>query len=222
MKIDPKEIVKKSLEVLRGNMKSIMTPPGEGFMTVCLPFPNGGLNDSTAHNWEIDTSLQAKATEWLASQVSGSATDFLKTYTGTVPDPGYIQVYKGSNPRQWSCNYTIIPSSKKEAEQIKTIILMLKKSASPSKGGDGGNGNILMNQPLVFEISFMQQGVNGTVDKLISFNPMACTRVDVSFFTNGYPTTYEDGFPKQINISLGFSEYGLKYSEDWKKVEGQV
>lgn len=222
--IDVSKISDQKMETLRGNIDSILKdfPNSRKFY---LPYPNGGITDRVAHNWEADQSITAKTSNalstWVGSKIGSGALDSLKGYTGVAPDPGYIQTYKTTQNRTWSCTYTFIPQSKAEADTLLGIIRMLKIVSAPTKVGKGSfTEGVFMGAPGIFKISFYsKQNQTGLLQKLLAFNPMALANISIAYFSNGYPISYVDGTPKQIQVSMDFAEFGLKYSEDWNKIQ---
>lgn len=196
--------------------------PFPGIGPICLPLPNAGIQDSTTHNWELEKSALSKMADF-AKGILGKAGEVvegaMKKYSGTVLDPGYVQAYNGTAPRQWSCSYIFLPETREEAQNLKTIISYFKRAASPRKGQEQGSDkttHFIMKHPAIFKVEFLTGANKNLIHNMLNFKPLALTSFDLGLFTNGYPTSFDDGFPKQITLALRFVEFGVRYSEDWE------
>lgn len=228
--IDYIKIAKNLGNAFTGDIESLITPiDGEG--SIYLPFPNGSLNDGFTNSWDSQASLASDSatkllnygTDTLSKKfgIGSNLVDTAKTLSGLVIDPAYLQSYKGTSIRSWSCSYQLLPQSLEDAKNLLQIIKKFKIWSSPSKEKVSDKSTGLLRQPYIVKVKFHapNQGDNNLIQNLINFKPLVINRLDINYSGNGYPTTFEDGVPKQISLSIGFNEYGLKYRDDWEKME---
>ena len=189
---------------------------------IILPLPNS-LQDSTAHNWEV--------AEGLTQEASGIAGSALETFTNKLGsnganvnsgiiklarkagfniDPKYWQMYNGTMPREFSFDWTFVPESSLDAENLIKMLQFLKYSASP--GQRGGLASLLLDSPNVFSISFSNQILQQT----IRMKDAVCTHISIDYMGQGYSDFYHDGRPKQVKLSMTFAERHTLYKEDYE------
>lgn len=172
---------------------------------IALPLPNE-LNDSQSHQWETSSGFignnAKKITDFEIMGVSiNKAMGELSSATGArkpLADPGYFQDYNGTEPREFSFSWDLIPNNKTEAEQIKNILYHLKKYTLPTTAING----IALLSPFVFDI----QIGNKYIDSLMNMNNVVCTSMNVSYAAEGKLQYFSDGTPKFIKLDLSFSE----------------
>lgn len=133
-----------------------------------------------------------------------------------VMNPGYYQNYSGSSLRSFSFSFTFIPENKEEAEQVISIINFFKKCSSPSLPGAMKDAGLIakvtesvMLSPRTWEIYVC----NETINKLMSFHRCVCTNVSVTYGDSEKVSMFADGVPKQMTLSLNFSEGQLQFAD---------
>jgi len=175
---------------------------------VILPIPNS-LQDSFSHGWEIAEG----ATEEFAN-VANSFVDKVAGGNGLTSavadlgrkgmknnnlnvDPLYWQQYNGSQPRTFELSWTLVPESIGDAGTLIAIIKMLKKWSAPQ-----GTRGVFVDMPLAFQVSF----ANPILQTTINMKEAVCTNISVEYVGQGYADFHDDGSPKQVNLSMTFSE----------------
>jgi len=89
---------------------------------IILPLPNN-LEENLNHEWQEENGPVASilnngiGSDSLASRVVNGLAALTGTRNVTV-NPDYVQMYKGSKPREVSFSWTLMPNSKEEAETI--------------------------------------------------------------------------------------------------------
>lgn len=184
---------------------------------IFLPLP-AQIQDSLNHTWNKTKSISTKMIETGASEVkaflsstpAGSkAMDIVSSYsdaTGIHLDPNFFYTYQYTDPRTFNYSINMIPKNAQEAIQIADIIKKFKAYSSPKKGGTFVKnykwgievGNPLMKDALKFEK-----------------NPWALTSVSVNYTGAGSALFFEDGNPKQVNLSLTFQEMQTMHDVDF-------
>lgn len=192
------------------------------FCQILLPLPNS-LQDSTSHNWEV--------AEGLTQELSGIGGTAMETFTnklggaggqvnsgiiklarkaGFNVDPKYWQMYNGTMPREFTFDWTLIPESRMEAQSMINMLNLLKLSASP--GEREGMASLLLDSPNIFTITFSNEVLHQT----IRIKDSVCTNINIDYMGQGYSDFFVDGFPKQVKLSMTFSERHTLYKQDYE------
>lgn len=213
---------------------------------VVLPYPNV-ISDSQEHSWNkengfvkslisgvgnLATGMASEAIEKfqggkklksIASTVTGDMSvdtgiGQLSNYIGVrkpMTDSGIFQNYTGSNPRNFTMAYTFIPNNSKEAQKIKEIILWFKMYSSPTLKATSA----IMLAPYCFNIDF---GSNPYISEMFNMKCAVITNLQVEYGSDGSFQLFQDGFPKQINLSISFAESELTYANAYGAQEQTV
>lgn len=195
-------------------------PVGE---VVILPVSEN-IEDDTTHSWNMTESLSkqggdalidygiSKTSDYIekrtggkiSKQNAGGALKAIKNTSGNTLDPEYFYVYQGSNPRSFVYSINMVPQTKNEAKNAIEIVKIFKKYSSPIRG--------------VFVKNYMWKiEPSGSIGDAIKFDkhPWVITNVTSNWTGAGFAGFYEDGNPKQINLSISFAEMSTMYSDDW-------
>lgn len=146
-------------------------------------------------------------------------------------NPGQFQNYSGSGLRSFSFDFTFIPESESERDQVINIIKFFKRCSSPSvpkwscaTEADSFSSRIVMLAPMTWEVFVC----NKTVNDLLSFHKCVCTKVSVKYGDSEKVAMFKDGMVKQITLGLSFSECELQTSrsygdtEEWSDIITEV
>jgi hypothetical protein len=128
-------------------------------------------------------------------------------------DTNIVTIYNGTNNRQFSFDFTIIPVDLDHSDAIIDGILSLKKNMT----GKRDAGQLTVVQRNVFKLEFknvvpgISAGEEDTSDYLMRLlgitNNMEFNLTDINIsYGSGNLTFYRDGMPKSLNISLTFVE----------------
>ncbi len=117
-------------------------------------------------------------------------------------------------------NFDMVPRSQKESDTIKTIIKVLKKAMSPSKGTASTGAGLFITAPRVFNVKYK----SGSSDHpfLNQFKTCALQSMSVNFTPDGTYTTYGDATPVHMQLTLQFQELTPIFREDYDTTEGQI
>ena len=135
---------------------------------------------------------------------------------GSILNQNQELLFRGVSLRAHAFNWTFTPRFKEEAEQVKTIIRLLKSSMSAKKQGavaDGGKG-VFIQSPDVYQIGYYSGSKKHPF--MNSFKVCALTSINVSYTASGTYATYADGTPVQISMGLQFQELTPIYAEDYE------
>lgn len=194
--------------------------------SIALHMPNGGLvytEDSkyeeinmTAIGGQVASSILGgfvnalgRAGMETASSVVGSIRDSAGAVIQTGSQiAGYpinprVEILFAARPqRQWMFEVFLMPRSQKESKTIKEIIRTLRFHAAPEL--DPKTNGYTFIPPAEFDITFYRNGKeNGNLPKI---NTCVLERVDMDYAPQGSYSTFRDGSPVAIRLSLGFRE----------------
>jgi len=181
---------------------------------IILPLPPQ-MEDTMTHTWDKSKGLVAAGTTTVVDLAKGAGSRFhldgvidsAQNKYGAIPDPNFFYAYQGSDPRSFSYSINMIPNNAEEAALISKIIFMFKKYSSPKKGKAVKN--------FAWKITVANKKISNLLN--FSVNPWALTSVTTNYTGAGSSLFFEDGNPKQINLSLTFQEIATVYSEQWKE-----
>lgn len=165
-----------------------------------------------------------------SSQKIGALADALGVRKPML-NPGQFQNYSGSDLRSFSFDFTFIPESESERDQVINIIKFFKRCSSPSvpkwtenTEEDSISSRMVMLAPMTWEVFVC----NKTVNDLLSFHKCVCTKVSVKYGDSEKVAMFKDGMVKQITLGLSFSECELQTSrsygdtEEWSDIITEV
>lgn len=190
---------------------------------IALPLPNE-LADSQSHSWDSTTGFVSD----IAQAAKGAAGEYVEGATGgkisaniiskgvanaasragfrqPLIDPGYFQDYKGTEPREFTFNWDLVPNNIDEAYNIFSIIYNLKKYTLPKSTING----VSMLSPYLFEIQIGNEIINA----LMNMNNVVCKSMTVNYSVDNSLQMFSDGMPKYISLNMTFAERALVTSD---------
>ena len=160
----------------------------------------------------VRAALSGAAIGALGSNVSPQSV--ISRSTGQILNNNLELLFQGVNLRTFPYSITFSPRSPEEATVVKDIIRRLKTSMAPKAGEfDGTAGGIFIQSPDVFQLKFLKDDVDHPF--LHAFKLCALTGMSVNYTNAGTYTSYEDGTPVNIRMSLTFKELNPIYHEDY-------
>lgn len=192
---------------------------------IYLPLPNS-FTESYDQSWESQSRYElTKESVQLAAGVASSVpgiggiaekgqnaldktvelAENAMSQAGTTMDPLFFQVFKGTNPRNFTFDFTFIPESKSDADTIIEIYKALKKHSSATKGVG------FLFPPKTFSFKFS----NGIIQDLMRIDHSVITNITTNLGADGNMDTFFDGMPKQITMSISIAEKLPKLEENW-------
>ena len=170
-----------------------------------------GLDSDT--QGAVRAAISGAAVGALGSNVS--AKSVISRSTGQIMNNNLELLFQGVNLRSFPFTITFSPRDANESALVKEIIRRLKQSMAP-KVGDmraGAAGGIFLKSPDVFQLKYLKDGADHPF--LNSFKLAALTGMTMNYTNAGTYTTYEDGTPVNIRMSLTFKELNPIYAEDY-------
>ena len=163
----------------------------------------------------VRAALSGAAIGALGSNVSPQSV--ISRSTGQILNNNLELLFQGVNLRTFPYSITFSPRDQDEARIVKDIIRRLKTSMAPKAGEfDGTAGGIFIQSPDVFQLKFLKDDVDHPF--LHAFKLCALTGMSVNYTNAGTYTSYEDGTPVNIRMSLTFKELNPIYHEDYMQV----
>lgn len=124
--------------------------------------------------------------------------------TGLAANPKKEQVFKGVDFRTFQFDYQFFPRDEDEAQNVLNIIQEFKYHMHPEFKD---NNNFVYIYPSEFDIFYYQ----GKDENLNIHRHTSCvlTEMNINYTPNGTFTTFDNGMPTQINVTLAFRELAL-------------
>ena len=170
-----------------------------------------GLTDDVRKG--LVAALSGKAVGALGGNISAQSA--LGRSTGQILNSNLELLFQGLTLRTFPFNITFSPRSRPESDRVKKIIRNFKQSMSAKTGRKdyAMNAGIFLKAPDVFRLKYLSNG--RTHPFLNSFKPCALTNMSVNYTGAGTYSTYGDGTPVNIKLSLTFKEINPIYAEDY-------
>jgi hypothetical protein len=124
--------------------------------------------------------------------------------TGMAANPKKEQVFKGVDFRKFTFDYQFFPRDEKEAANVLNIIKEFKYHMHPEFKD---NNNFIYIYPSEFDIMYYSNGEENM--SLHRHTSCVLEEMNVNYTPNGAFTTFANGMPTQINVTMGFRELAL-------------
>jgi hypothetical protein len=176
----------------------------------------GALTSGTGQK-AVSTVFSKLAVKALTGQ-DPNITGLITRETGAVVNQNVEMLFQGVTIRPpFSFTFDLIPRSKPEAEEIKTIIRTFKQEMTPRKGGTGiTGGGFFVKSPNVFKIEYR---TGADPHKFLNkFKPCALTNMNVNYAGSGQYSTFSDTTPVHMVLTLQFQELSPIYAEDYASI----
>jgi hypothetical protein len=179
--------------------------------------PNGGLVYTEENKYE-EVSMTAVLTGAIATAAgfagAGSAVNSAVSaakrgaqIAGYPINPAVEVLFAARPQRQWMFEVFLLPRSEKEVESVKNIIRTLRYYAAPEITLNG----FAFVPPADFDITFFQAGKENT--NLPRINTCVLDRIDVDYSPEQSYSTFANGHPVAVRLSLGFREVEILHKE---------
>lgn len=161
-----------------------------------------------------------KAVEQLLGEDGDLFGTVLGRTTGAVFNENVELLFRGINLRDaFTFTFEITPRFKTEAEQVRQMILFLKREMAAKKGNkSGAAAGLFLTAPSVFRIHYMS-GKNPH-PYLNQFKICAMPGLSVNYSGSNTYATYSDGTPVHMQLRLSFRELTPIYDEDYTNPVG--
>jgi Tail-tube assembly protein len=139
--------------------------------------------------------------------------------TGQVLNPNLELLFQGVNIRSFPFVFDFAPRDEREAKEVKEIIRAFKYHMSPKSKSTGSLGKVFIKSPDIFLVAY--KSGNKSHPFLNKFKPMALTDMQLTYTGSGTYSTYQDGTPVHMQMTLTFKELNPIYSEDYDELKSQ-
>ena len=165
---------------------------------------NGGGAGQAAINTLKDLGPIAASAGLNATPLGGA----LSAMSGVASNPKKEQLFKGVDFRTFTFDYQFYPRDDVESGNVKRIIDEFKYHMHPEFKDSGG---FLFTYPAEFDIYYYAGGE----ENQFVHRHSACvlTSMNVNYSPQGQFTSFENGAPTQINITLEFKELAIMTKE---------
>ena len=138
-----------------------------------------------------------------AMSAAGDASGMISKLTKNAVNPVKEQVFKSVDFRTFTFNYTFAPRSSTESQNCLNIIQQFKFHMHPEFKSED---QFLYIYPSEFDISYYND--NKQNDKIHHHTSCVLTDLSLDYAPQGTYSTFADGTPTQINMTLTFRELG--------------
>ena len=158
---------------------------------------------------------QDLATKYFAAQginiFGGNVTlnQLLARQGGQIFNPNMELLFNSPSLRNFTFSFKMTPRSADESEEIKSIIRFFKRGMAPKADGNG----LFLKTPNVFELRYRQG--NNEHSFLHRFKQCFLTNISVNYTGDGVYSTYNDGTPVSMIMTLMFKELAPIYDIDY-------
>jgi hypothetical protein len=188
--------------------------------SIALPIPDAGLNDNTSISWGEEqmvvadelslegfatagwTAMKAKFAE-MALKASGSIGSFYKQAEGKTINDFTSLLFGGVDLRSFEFSYTFYPFDEEEKNKLEDIIYYFKNNAITEYPDKEKLSTVFVEFPSIFNIYVVTPGRGRD---LFVIKSCACTGVNVNYDGDGRLSTFKDGSPLKVGLTLSFRE----------------
>ncbi len=150
-----------------------------------------------------------------AAAIGKSPATMVSRSTGQVMNPNLEVVFDGVQTRSFGFTFAFSPRNMSEANQVKQIIRTFKKHSAAK--GSSGNGFFIAS-PDIFIFEYMKGGAAHPF--LNIFKPMVVNSISMDYTGNGTYSTFHDGTPTLMKMTLNLQELNPIYAEHYDSGEG--
>ena len=158
----------------------------------------------------IASAIAGRAIGALGGNVTANA--LIARGSGAILNPNLESLFQGVKLRQFPFTFEFFPRNPTEAEQVRLIIRVLKRSMAARNNGDKGGG-VFIKQPDIFQLQYMKGSSEHPF--LNKFLPMHLTDMKINYAASGTYSTFYDGTPSHMSVSCSFQEVNPVYQEDF-------
>lgn len=134
----------------------------------------------------------------------------LSKSSGVAANPKKEQLFRQVDFRTFTFTYQFFPRSPAEAQNVRSIIKAFKLHMHPEYKPD--RANFLFIYPSEFDIYYYQNGKENL--NLHRHTSCVLTDLSVMYTPQGVFTSFDDGMPTQINMTLTFKELAVLSKEN--------
>ena len=203
-KLDPLEAAGSAI------IKQGIESPSVGLVQDALKAIGEGVDLIGENTDAIASAIAGRAIGALGGNVTANA--LIARGSGAILNPNLESLFQGVKLRQFPFTFEFFPRNPTEAEQVKMIIRVLKRSMSAKNNREKGRG-VFIKQPDIFHLRYMKGASEHPF--LNKFLPMHLTDMKINYAASGTYSTFYDGTPSHMSVSCSFQEVNPVYQEDF-------
>jgi hypothetical protein len=138
----------------------------------------------------------------------GPSAAAMSQLTGLAPNPMKEQIFKGIDFRTFTMEYQFAPRSQHEARNVLNIVNTFKYHMHPEYKDEN---NFLFLYPSEFDVIYYHNGNENL--NIHRHTSCVLTELNINYTPNGNFSTFRDGIPTQINVSMSFKELTILTKE---------
>ena len=176
----------------------------------------GNIENDSQIMKAITAAVSGAAVGALGGNVSGN--QLISRATGQIFNPNLELLFDGVGLRTFPFTFEFFPRSKKEAEQVVKILRTFKTSILAKKNAEkkAGITGVFISAPDVFQLQYMRG--NKPHPFLNHFQPAALIDMQVNYTGSNTYSTFRDGTPTHMQLTLTFKELNPIYQDDQDKL----
>lgn len=136
----------------------------------------------------------------------------ISAFSKVAKNPHMEYIFEKVSNRTFNFSFIFTPKSSQESSNIREIIKLLKKSAHPKINAMSGNTGMFYDYPCVFDIDFVTN--DSSNEWLPQISTCILTSIKSSPISDSGFSTFYDGAPTKISLSLSFEELNALSRED--------
>lgn len=139
----------------------------------------------------------------------------LSSTSGRIINPNVELLYEAPKLRNFGLKFKLVSKSKAESDEIRKIYNTFKKATLPGFGAEAFGGfevGNLLTLPKLCQVDFMKGNARNTY--LPYYKLCGITALDINFTADGTWAAFANGDPVSVEISLGFLETKIAFSQE--------
>ena len=129
--------------------------------------------------------------------------------SGIALNPNLEVLFIGPLLRTFQYSFRFTPRSDSEAQTVRTIIKVFKKTMAPKR-----RNKVFLELPAVYKIKYVYNSERKDHPFLNKIKPCALANFNVQYAPDGNYMTYDDGSMTSYGVSLTFKELEPIYNDD--------
>ena len=151
---------------------------------------------------------------YFAESAVGNTGQLLARTQGAVTNPNMELLFNGPQLRPFNFTFKLSPRSKKEAENVRSIIRFFKQGMSPIRT----QSNLFLKAPHTFQIQYLhKKEEHKFINKI---KECALLSFVVNYTPEGNYATFTDGAMVSYEIQMQFTELEPIFNDDYSTVDG--
>lgn len=174
------------------------------------------VSDPKAQN-ALQTYMAGAAVQAAGGNTTGLG--LVTRLTGAVLNNNQELLFQGPSLRSFNFTFDLSPRNTAEAAEIKQIIRIFKQAMAAKRKGPTSVQGLFIGPPEVFGLTYK---TGSQPHKFLNkFKNCALTQMSVNYTGSGAYSTYPDGTPVHMQLTLAFQELNPIYSEDYDTGPGK-